>query len=59
MAFSRQAMTSECVPPVPAPYEFTGKIVKVTIDLKEIMKADEAEERGRRAESAQKKAMSD
>jgi len=52
-------MTSECVPPVPAPYEFTGKIVKVTIDLKEIMKADEAEERGRRAESAQKKAMSD
>ncbi len=44
---------------IPAPYEFTGKIVKVTIDLKEIMKADEAEGNRHRAESAQNKAISD
>ena len=44
---------------VPAPYKFTGKINKVTIDVKEIGKADKAAEDKGRAEAAQKKAMSD
>ena len=44
---------------IPAPYKFTGKINKVTIDLKEMKKAEKAEENKLRAEAAHKKAMSD
>jgi arylsulfatase len=44
---------------VPAPYKFTGKISKVTIDLKEMKKAEKAEEDKLRAEAAHKKALSD
>jgi arylsulfatase len=44
---------------IPAPYIFTGKIDKVTIDLKEMKAADKAEEDKGRAETAQKKALSD
>ena len=44
---------------IPAPYKFTGKISKVTIDLKEMKKADKVEEKKLRAEAARKKAMSD
>jgi hypothetical protein len=44
---------------VPAPYKFTGKIDKITIDLKELKKTEKAEENKRRAEAAHKKAMSD
>jgi hypothetical protein len=44
---------------IPAPYEFTGKIDKVTIDLKEMKAADKTEENKLRAETAHKKALSD
>jgi hypothetical protein len=44
---------------IPAPYKFTGKIDKVTIDLKEMKKAEKLEENKLRAEAAYKKAMSD
>jgi len=44
---------------VPAPYRFTGKIDKITIDLKEMEKADKAVEDKVRMETAQKKALSD
>jgi arylsulfatase len=44
---------------IPAPYKFTGKINKVTIDLKEMKKADKALEKTFRAETAHKKALSD
>ena len=44
---------------IPAPYKFTGKIDKVTIDLKEMKAADKAEEDKLRAEAAHKKALSD
>ena len=44
---------------IPAPYKFTGKIDKVTIDLKEMKQAEKAEENKRRAEAAHKKVMSD
>jgi arylsulfatase A-like enzyme len=44
---------------IPAPYKFTGKITKVTIDLKEMKAADKAEEDKARAEAAHKKAVSD
>ena len=44
---------------IPAPYKFTGKIDKVTIDLKEMKAADKAEEDKARAEAAHKKALSD
>jgi len=44
---------------IPAPYKFTGKIDKVTIDLKEMKKAEKAEENKLRAEFARKKALSD
>ena len=37
---------------IPAPYKFTGKIDKVTIDLKEIKKAEKTEENKLRAEAA-------
>ena len=38
---------------------FTGKIYKVTIDVKEMKKADKVEEDKARTEFAHKKAMSD
>jgi len=44
---------------VPAPYKFTGKINKVTIDLKEIKTADKEDVGKARAEAAHKKALSD
>jgi len=44
---------------IQAPYKFTGKIDKVTIDLKEMKAADKAEENKLRAEAAHKKALSD
>ena len=44
---------------IPAPYKFTGKITKVTIDLKEMKTAEKAEEKKLRAEAIHKKAMSD
>ncbi len=44
---------------IPAPYQFTGKIDKVTIDLKEMKAADKTEENKLRAEAAHKKALSD
>jgi arylsulfatase len=44
---------------IPAPYKFTGKIDKVTIDLKEMKKAEKEEEDKLRAEAARKKALSD
>jgi arylsulfatase len=44
---------------IPAPYKFTGKIDKVTIDLKEMKKAEKAEENKLRAEASHKKALSD
>ena len=44
---------------IPAPYKFTGKIAKVTIDLKEMKAADKAEEKKLRAQAAHKKALSD
>ena len=43
---------------VPAPYQFTGKIGKVTIDLKEMKAADKAEENKPRP-GCHKKALSD
>ena len=42
-----------------APYRFTGKIDRVTIDLKEMKQADKTEENSRREEAGLKKAMSD
>lgn len=44
---------------IQAPYKFTGSIVKVTVDVKEMGKADRADENMLRAETALKKAMSD
>jgi len=44
---------------IPAPYKFTGKIDKITIDLKEMKKADKAEENKLRSQTALKKALSD
>jgi len=44
---------------IPAPYTFTGKISKVTIDLKEMKTADKAEADKARAEVAHKKELSD
>ena len=44
---------------IPAPYKFTGKIDKITIDLKEMKASDKAEEDKLRAEAALKKAQSD
>ena len=42
-----------------APYKFTGEINNVTIDLKEMKKADKAEENTALAVAAHKKAVSD
>jgi arylsulfatase len=44
---------------IPAPYRFTGKLDKVTIDVKELKEAGRAEENKRRSESAQKKVLAD
>ncbi len=44
---------------IEAPYNFNGRIDKVTIDIKEMKQADKAEESKLRAEAAHKKAMSD
>jgi arylsulfatase A-like enzyme len=44
---------------IPAPYKFTGKISKVTIDLQETKQAEKAEEDELRAEAALKKAVAD
>jgi arylsulfatase len=44
---------------IPAPYTFTGKIDKVTIDVKEPNKADKAKEDKFRADAAHRKSMSD
>lgn len=44
---------------VPAPYTFTGKIDKVTVDVKEPGKTDKAKEDKFRADAAQRKSMSD
>ena len=44
---------------IPAPYKFTGKIDKITIDLKEMKASDKAEEDKLRAEAALKKTQSD
>ena len=42
-----------------APFKFTGKINKVTIDLKEMRGADKAEADKAHREAAHKKALSD
>jgi len=44
---------------IPAPYKFTGRIAKVTIDLKEMKAPDKAMEDKGRLEAAYKKVMSD
>lgn len=44
---------------IPAPYKFTGKIHKVTIDVPEMKKTDKAQEEKSRAVAARKKALSD
>jgi arylsulfatase A-like enzyme len=44
---------------ITAPYKFTGRIDKVTVDVKEMKQADKAEEHKLRAEAAHKKALSD
>jgi arylsulfatase len=44
---------------IPAPYAFSGRIDKVTIDLKEMKEAEKAEERELGAESARRKALAD
>jgi arylsulfatase A-like enzyme len=44
---------------IAAPYKFTGRIDRVTVDVKEMQQADKAEENKLRAEAAQKKAVSD
>jgi arylsulfatase len=44
---------------IPAPYKFTGKIDKVTIDLKKMTQTEKTEENKRREKAALKKVMSD
>jgi arylsulfatase A-like enzyme len=44
---------------IPAPYKFTGKIGKVTVELKEMKAADKAEADKASTDSAQKRALSD
>jgi hypothetical protein len=44
---------------IPAPYKFTGKILKVTLDVKEIKTAEKAQENSLRAQTAQNKALLD
>jgi len=44
---------------IAAPYKFTGKIGKVTVELKEMKATDKAQEKKFRAETAHKKVLSD
>ena len=44
---------------IPAPYKFTGKINKVTIDLKEMKSADKEKADKAQKEASMKKALSD
>jgi arylsulfatase len=44
---------------IPAPYIFTGKIAKVTVDVQEMSKPAQAAAEKGKAEAAQKKALSD
>jgi len=44
---------------IPAPYKFTGKIAKVTVDIAPMKAADKAEEDKARAVAAHKKGLSD
>jgi arylsulfatase len=44
---------------IPAPYKFTGKIAKVIVELQEMKKAENEQEKKLREEVAYKKAMSD
>lgn len=44
---------------IPAPYRFTGKIDKITIDLKEMKTADKEKADMARKETSMKKALSD
>jgi len=44
---------------IPAPYKFTGRIAKVTVDLKEMKAADKAEEEKARAVASHRKALAD
>jgi hypothetical protein len=44
---------------IPAPFAFTGKIDKVTIDLMKVDKSVDAEENRRRTDLVQKRAMAD
>jgi hypothetical protein len=44
---------------IKAPYTFTGTIARVTIDVKEMMKADKAQENKLRAEATVRKALCD
>jgi len=44
---------------IAAPYKFSGRIDKITIDIKEMKTADQAEENKLRAEAAHKKKLSD
>jgi hypothetical protein len=44
---------------MPAPYKFTGKINKVTIDLKEMKKAEKLEEDKLRTEATHRMAILD
>ena len=44
---------------IPAPYKFTGKIAKVTVELKDMKAADKAAANRAHAEAALKKAIAD
>lgn len=44
---------------IPAPYQFTGRIDKITIDVQEMKAADKAKEDRLRAQAAHEKAQSD
>jgi arylsulfatase len=44
---------------IPAPYKFTGKIDRVTIDLKEMKSGDREKADGAQKEASMKKALSD
>ena len=44
---------------IPAPYRFTGRIAKVTVDVTPMKAPEKAAEGKARAETAQKKALSD
>ena len=44
---------------IPAPYKFTGRISKVTVELKPVNAPDKSAEGKARGEAEQKKALSD